>query len=286
MDSPDTVTTHRAEPRFERRTVDGQELRIAVWAGSSADKPPLLLFNGIGSRIELVAPFVEHLDPEREIIALDVPGTGESPATQFPYRLWMIARMVGRLLDQLKIERVDTLGVSWGGTLAQQFALQNPRRCRRLVLAATAAAVEPCDAYAACITRCLDELDTDADMERIAAGVVARLSGPQALPEGLQLARFCQAQVRAATWRRALAAMLGFDRRAALAHIAVPTLLLAGQRDPITPPAVLRAMAVAVKGSALVELPGVGHLPHLEAPDAFDWALLDFLRGAQPARVH
>ena len=45
-------------------------------------------------------------------------------------------------------------------------------------------------------------------------------------------------------------------------------------------------MAVAVKGGALVELPGVGHLPHLEAPDAFDRALLDFLRGAQPARVH
>ena len=92
MDSPDTVTTHRAEPRFERRTVDGQELRIAVWTGLSSDKPPLLLFNGIGSRIELLAPFVEHLDPEREIIALDIPGTGESPATPFPYRLWMMAR--------------------------------------------------------------------------------------------------------------------------------------------------------------------------------------------------
>ncbi|WP_293221136.1 alpha/beta fold hydrolase, partial [Ottowia sp.] len=139
MDSPDTATANRAEPRFERRTVDGHELRIAVWAGTSADKPPLLLFNGIGSRIELMAPFVDHLDPEREIIALDVPGTGESPATPFPYRLWMMARLVGHLLEQLKVERVDALGVSWGGTLAQQFALQNPRRCRRLVLAATAA---------------------------------------------------------------------------------------------------------------------------------------------------
>ena len=80
MDSSDTVTANRLEPRFERRTVDGQELRIAVWTGLPSDKPPLLLFNGIGSRIELLAPFVEHLDPEREIIALDIPGTGESPA--------------------------------------------------------------------------------------------------------------------------------------------------------------------------------------------------------------
>ena len=93
---------------------------------------------------------------------------------------------------------------------SQYFAWLLTRR------AATAAAVEPADAYAGYIARCLDELGTGADMERIAPGVVARLSGPQALPEGLQLARFCQAQVRAATWRRALAAMLGFDRRAAL----------------------------------------------------------------------
>ena len=124
------------------------------------------------------------------------------------------------------------------------------------------------------------------DPERIAQDLVTRLSGPQALPEGLQLARFCQAQVRAATWRRALAAMQEFDRRAALAHIGVPTLLVAGEHDPVTPPAVLRAMAAAIRGSSLVELPGVGHWPHLEAPDAFDRALLEFLRGTRPVRVH
>lgn len=73
-----------------------------------------------------------------EVIALDIPGVGESPAPFMPYRLWMLARLASRLLDRLGYDRVDAMGVSWGGALAQQFALQNPRRCRKLVLAATA----------------------------------------------------------------------------------------------------------------------------------------------------
>ncbi len=250
--------------------------------------PLVLLLHGSGGGFRSFAPQVETLASLGwRAVAWDMPGYGYSAPIE-PYTFKGLAERCMALIEALVPGggAVTLVGQGMGGMVAQEVTLRRPDRVGRLVLAATAAAVEPCDAYAACITRCLDELDTDADMERIAAGVVARLSGPQALPEGLQLARFCQAQVRAATWRRALAAMLGFDRRAALAHIAVPTLLLAGAHDAVTPPAVLRAMAVAIKGSALVELPGVGHLPHLEAPDAFDRALLDFLRGAQPARVH
>ena len=250
--------------------------------------PLVLLLHGSGGGFRSFAPQVETLASLGwRAVAWDMPGYGYSAPIE-PYGFKGLAERCIALIEALAPGggAVTLVGQGMGGMVAQEVALRRPDRVGRLELAATAAAVEPADAYAGYIARCLDELGTGADMERIAPGVVARLSGPQALPEGLQLARFCQAQVRAATWRRALAAMLGFDRRAALAHIAVPTLLLAGQHDPITPPAVLRAMAVAVKGGALVELPGVGHLPHLEAPDAFDRALLDFLRGAQPARVH
>ena len=68
------------------------------------------------------------------IIAFDIPGVGLSPARWLPYRLWTMARLAGRLLDHLGVGRVDVLGVSWGGTLAQQFALQNPRRCPARIL--------------------------------------------------------------------------------------------------------------------------------------------------------
>jgi pimeloyl-ACP methyl ester carboxylesterase len=62
----------------------------------------------------------------------------KSPPPKFPSRLFMLARLSRKLLDELGIGQVDVMGVSWGGGLAQQFAIQYPKRVRRLVLAATA----------------------------------------------------------------------------------------------------------------------------------------------------
>ena len=259
MDSSDTVTANRLEPRFERRTVDGQELRIAVWTGLSSDKPPLLLFNGIGSRIELLAPFVEHLDPEREIIALDIPGTGESPATPFPYRLWMMARLVGRLLEQLKIERVDILGVSWGGTLAQQFALQNPRRCRRLVLAATATGgmLVPGDlSVLAKMTTPRRFKDPNFMKENLGAlyGGLAR-TDPELLAEFARLSR--SPSRRGYLYQQM--ALAGWVSAPLLPLLRQPTLILAGNDDPLVPMVNARIMARLIPHSTLVELDD-GHL--------------------------
>ena len=259
MDSSDTVTANRLEPRFERRTVDGQELRIAVWTGLPSDKPPLLLFNGIGSRIELLAPFVEHLDPEREIIALDSPGTGESPATPFPYRLWMMARLVGRLLEQLKIERVDILGVSWGGTLAQQFALQNPRRCRRLVLAATATGgmLVPGDlSVLAKMTTPRRFKDPNFMKENLGAlyGGLAR-TDPELLAEFARLSR--SPSRRGYLYQQM--ALAGWVSAPLLPLLRQPTLILAGNDDPLVPMVNARIMARLIPHSTLVELDD-GHL--------------------------
>jgi poly(3-hydroxyalkanoate) depolymerase len=118
------------------REVDGQTLRVGVRPGDSSIKTPLLLFNGIGASIELVEPFLDALRGP-EAVVFDLPGVGGSPTPKLPYRLRKLARLAAKLLDQLGHARVDVLGVSWGGTLAQQFAFQYPRRCRRLILAAT-----------------------------------------------------------------------------------------------------------------------------------------------------
>src|SRR5574337_1978251 len=116
--------------------VDGQRLRVGVWSGDHS-RVPLLMLNGIGVGVEFLQPFADALGAT-ETITFDIPGAGGSPAPRRPYRLSKMARLASKLLDELGYERVDVLGLSWGGTLAQQFALQNPRRCRRLVLAATA----------------------------------------------------------------------------------------------------------------------------------------------------
>jgi poly(3-hydroxyalkanoate) depolymerase len=123
--------------------VGRQRIRISVRAGDAADagqptRPPLVLANGIGANLELLQPFVDEIDPAIEVLRFDVPGVGGSPLPVYPYRFTGLARLLGRLLDELGYDRVDLLGLSWGGALAQQFALCNPRRCRRLVLASTA----------------------------------------------------------------------------------------------------------------------------------------------------
>ncbi|WP_153503298.1 poly(3-hydroxyalkanoate) depolymerase [Cumulibacter manganitolerans] len=116
--------------------VGDRSIRVAVREGS-ADRPPLVLCNGIGARLALLQPFVDALDSEIGVIRFDVPGVGRSSAPGMPYTFASVARLLGEVLDELGVDQVDVLGFSWGGGLAQQFALQNPRRCRRLVLVST-----------------------------------------------------------------------------------------------------------------------------------------------------
>ena len=117
-------------------SVRGQDLRIWRRPGRPG-RPPLLLCNGIGVSLELVVPFVDALDPTIGVVAFDVPGIGGSPPPRRPYRFSGLARLAGDLMGQLGHDRFDVLGISWGGGLAQQIALQNPRRCRRVVLVST-----------------------------------------------------------------------------------------------------------------------------------------------------
>jgi poly(3-hydroxyalkanoate) depolymerase len=99
--------------------------------------PPLLLFNGIGANWELARPFLEALSNTTAII-FDAPGVGGSPSPLLAYRPSTLARLAAGLVAELGYAEIDVAGVSWGGGIAQQFAHQYPKLCRRLVLAATA----------------------------------------------------------------------------------------------------------------------------------------------------
>ena len=123
---------------FRTIDLDGQTIRTAVRPGNS-QLVPLLIFNGIGANLELVMPFVAALDPELEIIAFDVPGVGGSSTPATPYRFPGLAKLAARMLDYLDYGQVNAIGVSWGGALAQQFAHDYPERCKKLILAATSA---------------------------------------------------------------------------------------------------------------------------------------------------
>jgi poly(3-hydroxyalkanoate) depolymerase len=116
-------------------SVLGQQIRVNVREGTGV---PLVLCNGIGASLEVLDPFVDQLNPDTPVVRFDVPGSGGSPNSPLPYGFPYLAVVLGRVLRKLGIVgQVDILGLSWGGALAQQFAFQNPRRCRRLILVST-----------------------------------------------------------------------------------------------------------------------------------------------------
>jgi poly(3-hydroxyoctanoate) depolymerase len=102
----------------------------------SGDGPPLLLINGIGAYMKMWTALEEGL-PDVRLIAFDAPGSGRSPSFMVPLSVEMLAQLTDRLLDRLGYDRVDDLGYSFGGLIAQFLAGQAPARVRRLVLVAT-----------------------------------------------------------------------------------------------------------------------------------------------------
>jgi poly(3-hydroxyalkanoate) depolymerase len=131
------VNDRAGEDGIDVRTilVGRQPLCVATMRGPQ-ERPPLLLFNGIGANWQLAKPFLHALENTAAII-FDVPGIGGSPLPRIPYRPSTLARLAAGLVTQLGHRQVDVVGVSWGGGVAQQFAHQHGDTCRKLVLAAT-----------------------------------------------------------------------------------------------------------------------------------------------------
>lgn len=123
------------DSRAVRLSVGKLQISAVVREGSG-EGLRILLCNGIGAHHEALKSFADALDPRITSVRFDAPGVGSSSVPRFPRSLPLLARVAGGIMDELG--RFDVLGISWGGGLAQQIAFQNPRRCRRVVLAATA----------------------------------------------------------------------------------------------------------------------------------------------------
>jgi poly(3-hydroxyalkanoate) depolymerase len=215
--------------------VGSQQLRVAVRPGDGT-RTPLLLANGLGASLELLQPFVDALDPAVEVIRYDAPGVGGSPLPRVPYRLPRLARLVAGLLDRLGHRTVDLLGISWGGGLAQQFALCHRDRCRRLVLAATATGTLMVPGRPWVLARMVTprrHLDPGY-AERVAADLYGgTIRADPGTARALLHDRTRVGPRRGYLYQ--LAAGAGWSSLPLLPWIRQPTLLLAGDDDPIVP---------------------------------------------------
>ena len=242
--------------RIEHHQIGGQTLRVGIRSGDT--RRPLLLFNGIGANIELIAPFLEAL-PGPELVVFDIPGVGGSPAPILPYRPFTLACLSARLLDELGHSQVDVLGVSWGGVLAQQFAFQQAKRCRRLVLAATSPGhlMVP-GKLSALIRMASPRRYKDADyMKRVAGKIYggAIRSRPELLQGHLHHIRWASDY----GYYLQLAATLGWSSLPWLPFLTQPTLVMTGTDDPIVPPVNGRILAKLIPDSRFVTIDD-GHL--------------------------
>ena len=247
------------------------------------------MLHGIGGGHRAFAPQVETLASLGfRAVAWDMPGYGRSAPIE-PYSFKGLAQRCVELIDALQCDSVTLLGHSMGGMVAQEVIARRPDKVNKLILCGTSAAFgkrtdgRSAEAWAQqFIAQRTAPLDAGQTMADMAAKLVPQMVGPGSLPEGLKLAEHCMASVPAATYRRALECLVTFDRQADLAQIRVPTLLIGGEFDRVAAPAVMRQMAAAIPRARYAELAGIGHLMNLEAPDAFDALLLDFLREPAP----
>ena len=262
--------------RMRILTIGGRAIRVAVREGAPG-RPPLLLCNGIGVSLELFQPFVEALDPQRPVIRFDMPGIGGSPAPVVPYHLATLPSLLAGLLDQLGYEQADVLGISWGGGLAQQFALSRPDRVRRLVLVATAPGALMVPGHPRVLLRMLTpRRHRDPGY---AAHVAGELYGGSAREDPIVARDLLHATTRlgpARGYYYQLISMLGWTSLPWLPRLRPPTLILAGDDDPIIPVVNARIMHRLIRRSTLHVYRG-GHLELAADPERLASAVQAFL---------
>jgi pimeloyl-ACP methyl ester carboxylesterase len=257
--------------------------------------PTILMLHGIGGGHLAFAPQVETLASSGyRAVAWDMPGYGRSAPIE-PYTFKGLAQSCITLIEALlagdgvkpatsstgsaRRDGVILLGHSMGGMVAQEVVARRPELVSRLILCGTSPSFGKAEGnwQRKFIAERTAPLDAGKSMADLADVLVPQMVGPASLPEGVRLATHCMSQVPASTYRRALEALVTFDRRANLPHIQVPTLLVAGELDRNAPPAVMKKMAEAIPHSTYLEMRGIGHLQNLEAPDDFDGLVLNFL---------
>jgi len=241
--------------------------------------PTVLMLHGIGGGHLAFAPQVETLASSGyRAVAWDMPGYGHSAPIE-PYTFKGLAQSCIHLIEALQCGDVTLVGHSMGGMVAQEVMARRPELVNKLVLCGTSPSFGKPDGdwQRKFIEQRTAPLDAGKSMAQLAEVLVPQMVGPGSLPEGVRLATHCMGQVPPSTYRRALEALVTFDRRANLTRIGVPTLVVAGEHDRNAPPSVARKMAATIPNATYIEMRGVGHLQNLEAPDDFDGLLLNFL---------
>jgi 3-oxoadipate enol-lactonase len=240
----------------------------------SGEGTPLVFVHGFTTTAEFWREQVEAFSARHQLVRINLPGHGRSPRPEGrKYTIGAFVEDVLKVYRALGIESAVLVGLSMGGTVAQNFALAHPERVRALVLVGATPHGLGADVNVDNVLKAIDELGVVVASQR----VIERSFGSAASPDLIEFAKNEVAQTPAFVAREAIASLNASDSRERLASICVPTLVTVGNEDIITPPSESQALARGIPNSWLNIIPQAGHFPMLEQPTAFNQILNAFL---------
>ena len=252
-----------------------------IYYEESGKGPPLVLIPGFSGGAWIWFRQIAPLAKQFRVITFDPRGIGRTPSNSKPHTIRSLADDIAALLRELDIGSAHILGASFGGFVAQEFALSYPELSRTVLLCCTsfggpnhvAPAMETIAAIAS-----TDDFNTRERIRRIlipafSAEFVRDHPGEVEQTVSLRMAN----PVSEDLYRSQLGAALSFNVEPRVQAIEAPTLILSGDADAIVPVQNSRNLAAAIPGSELRIIPGGSHLFFIEEPDQFNQIVTDFL---------
>lgn len=260
--------------------VETRGTRLHYRVDGRPDAPPLLMCNSLGTTLEMWEPQVVALSQRFRVIRYDRRGHGQSGVPLAESTLSELGEDVLDLLDALKIEQVRFCGLSIGGFVGQWLALNAPSRIERMVLSSTAARIGTPEGWSARISQVERE-----GMQGIVEGTLGRwftADFRRRRPEAVEAVKRAFVAISPAGYISCCAALRDADLRTKVAKIGVPTLIIAGEDDPVTTPADARWLAENIPAARYAILRGA-HLCNIEDAAAFTDIVSSFLaEGSSP----
>lgn len=240
----------------------------------TSGKAPVLLIHGLGGDHQNWLYQVPALCGRYPTLSVDLRGHGASTAAQGDFTIADMARDLIRLLRVLGIEKVHVAGLSLGGTVAQQFALDYPYATASTLLAGTFCSIP--NEFRSVATESLRFIENNS-MQAVAAARIANAFSDGVMPimRGYVIDRVAGNDKEA--YLRAARAALAFSVEDRLGELRLPTLVVVGEHDHVAPPVLSETLAARIAGARLVRIPAAGHICNMEQSAAFNRVMLEFL---------
>jgi 3-oxoadipate enol-lactonase len=251
------------------------DLRVHYELDGDAGLPVLVLSHSLGVNLRMWDPQVNALAPHFRLLRYDLRGHGASSVPEGPYSVPEMGEDVLRLLDVLQIERVSFCGLSVGGAIGQWLGIHVRERLHKLVLANAAVKIGNLETWNARI-----ELVGREGLEPVISGTLGRWFTPAFLAAHTETVVEVAAMLRATNMHgyvAGCAAVRDANFRTDAGKIDVPTLVIAGKEDPVTPPPNAKFLVDTIPGASYIEL-SAAHLSNVECAPEFNAALIGFLK--------